>query len=236
MALLTVTVPALGEIPGLVHGFERRAGPGETPAASRERVSAALSAAGRLLFLQQVHGSTVVRAPWDGTPPADAALASRPGLLLGIVTADCLPVVLVDPLRRAVAAAHAGWRGTAAGVVTRAVEALVAAGSRPQDLLTATGPGIGPCCYEVGEELQEAFGPAGDGFFHPGPRGRPHLDLRAANAHQLQAAGIAASRIHHVPDCTSCRADLYYSYRRDGPGTGRMITFVGFRAPSSRSG
>ncbi len=231
MQLRVATVPALSAVPGLVHGFGQRPGPGpETREETSARVRAALKSSGRLLLLRQVHGTTVVAAPWEGTPEADAALATAPGLLLGIATADCLPVLLVDPTRRAVAAAHAGWRGTAGGIAGRAVEALRAAGSRPDDLLAALGPVIGPCCYEVGEEVRTAFGPAGERFFRPGPRGRPHLDVRAANARQLEDAGVPPARIHLVEDCTSCRSELYYSYRRDGAGTGRMISFVGFRA------
>ena len=102
-------------------------------------------------------------------------------------------------------------------------------GSRPEDLLAALGPGIGPCCYEVGDELREAFGTAGAGVFRPGPNGRPHLDVRAANVRQLLDAGLRPGAIHHVADCTRCRADLYHSYRRDGKAAGRMISFVGFR-------
>jgi YfiH family protein len=185
---------------------------------------------GRLLLLRQVHGCAVHAAPWEGHPEGDAATADRAGLLLGIETADCLPVLLVDPRRHVVAAAHAGWRGTAAGVAARAVEALTAQGSRPQDLLAALGPGIGPCCYEVGEDVREAFGPAGAGFFRPGPRGRPHLDVRAANRALLLAAGLEAGALHDVADCTFCRPDLYHSYRREGRGAGRMISFVGWTA------
>jgi len=223
-------VPALEAVPGLVHGFERRlsgARP-ESREETRARVSTALQAQGRLHLLKQVHGTTVVQAPFEGLPEADAAVAEAPGLLIGIETADCLPVLVVDPECRRVAAAHAGWRGTAAGVVGAAVEALVARGSRPSDLLAALGPGIGPCCYEVGDELREAFGEGGAAFFRPGPRGRPHLDVRAANLAQLEWAGVRPERIHHVYECTSCRPGLYYSYRRDGAGAGRMISFVGF--------
>ena len=110
-----------------------------------------------------------------------------------------------------------------------AVEALRAAGSRPDELLAAVGPGIGPCCYEVGDELRAAFGEDGSEIFRPGPRGRPHLDVRAANRRQLVAAGVRPERIEDVDECTYCRGDLYHSYRRDGPGAGRMISFVGFR-------
>jgi len=228
--LRAARVAALEDVPGLVHGFEQRRGAagGEDRDETRRRVASALRPAGELLLLKQVHGASVRQAPWAGHPEADAAVAESAGLVLGIETADCLPVLVVDPVRRAVAAAHAGWRGTAAGVVRAAVAALVAGGSRPGDLIAATGPGIGPCCYEVGDELRSAFGEGGAEFFRPGPRGRPHLDVRAANERQLRDAGIDPSRIHRVADCTRCRADLYHSYRRDGKGAGRMINFVGF--------
>jgi YfiH family protein len=227
-ALPMATVPALAATPGLVHGFERRR-PGESEAreAARQRLTGALAAQGRLLLLKQVHGCAVRTAPWEGRPEADASLAEQAGLLLGIETADCLPVLIVDPRRRAVAAAHAGWRGTAAGVTRAAVEALLARGSAPADLLAALGPGIGPCCYEVGEELRRAFRPE---FFRPGLRGRPHLDVRAANRRQLAEAGVPAGRIQDVDECTFCRPDLYHSFRRDGRGAGRMVSYIGFRA------
>ncbi len=231
MAEGKATLPALGAIPRLVHGFGRRA-PGAAPETREEtarRVAAGLAGDGRLLLMRQVHGAVVAPAPWNGTPEADAAVAIAPGLLLGIQTADCLPVLLVDPQRGFVAAAHAGWRGTAAGVTREAVRALVARGSRPRDLVAALGPGIGPCCYEVGEELRDAFGAAGAAFFRPGPNGKPHLDVRAANVRQLLDAGLSAEAIHHLPDCTRCHPDLYHSYRREGHGSGRMISFVGFR-------
>jgi YfiH family protein len=234
--LRAARVAALDDVPGLVHGFEQRLGPagGEERDDTRRRVASALRPAGQLLLLKQVHGAAVRGAPWAGRPEADAAVADSPGLLLGIETADCLPVLVVDPVRRAVAAAHAGWRGTAAGVARAAVGALVAGGSRPEDLIAATGPCIGPCCYEVGDELRAAFGENGAEFFRTGPRGRPHLDVRAANERQLREAGVAPARIHRVDDCTRCRADLYHSYRREGKGAGRMINFIGLTAEAAR--
>jgi hypothetical protein len=233
MSLRTVTEPSLTAIPGLLHGFEQRATPpgAETAEESRARVARALDGTGRLLLLKQVHGTHVVEAPWERRPEADASVSTTPGWLLGIETADCLPVLIVDPHRRAVAAAHAGWRGTAAGVASRAVAALLSRGSRPEDLVAALGPGIGVCCYEVGEEVRSAFGPAGGEFFRPGRNGRAHLDVREANVHQLLEAGLRPEAIRHVEDCTRCRRDLYHSYRRDGKGAGRMISFVGYREP-----
>lgn len=229
-ALRFASVPALDAVPGLVHGFERRRGEAfeESRAEGRARVAQALSSSGRLHLLRQVHGCAVQAAPWEGTPDADASIASEPGVLLGIETADCLPVLLVDPVRRAVGAAHAGWRGTAARVAPAAVAAMAAAGSRPSDLVAALGPSIGVCCYEVGADVEEAFGPEGARFFRPGPRGRAHVDVRAANRAQLLAAGLRGERIHDVLDCTYCGVG-YFSYRRDGKGAGRMINFVGWR-------
>jgi YfiH family protein len=225
----TATVPALETMVGLTHGFERRLEiPWESREAGRRRVSAAVARWGRLLLLKQVHGAAVRTAPWEGTPEGDAGVAETAGLVLGIETADCLPILIVDPARRALAAVHAGWRGTVAGVTRAAVAALEARGSDPSALVTAVGPGIGPCCYEVGEEVREAFGPAADGLFHPGPRRRPHLDLRTANVRQLRSAGLQPARIHHVAECTFCNPDRYHSYRREGRGAGRMISFVGF--------
>jgi polyphenol oxidase len=228
--LHVVTVPALDALSGLLHGFERRreAAATESREESRERVAEALRREGRLLLLRQVHGAAVARAPWPEPPEADAAVATEAGQLLGIETADCLPVLIVVPERRTAAAAHAGWRGTAAGVVERTVDALRRTGSRPAALVAALGPSIGPCCYEVGEDVRAAFGPAGAAFLREGPRGRPHLDVRAGNVRQLLRAGLRPENLHHVADCTFCRPDLYHSYRRDGPGRGRMISYVGW--------
>ncbi len=231
-ALRLVTLPSLDAISGLAHGFEQRLGPPgwESREAGRARMTAALAPAGRLLLLRQVHGTAVQLAPWSGTPEADASVAETPGFLLGIETADCLPVLMVDPRRRVVAAIHAGWRGTASGVTARAVAALRARGCDPGDLLAALGPGIGPCCYEVSPELRQAFDPGDAEFFRPGRNGRPHLDVRAANRRQLLAAGLRAERILSLDHCTFCRCDLYHSFRREGKGAGRMISFVGFSA------
>jgi len=226
--LRRATVPVLEAVHGLVHGFEQASGPRETREASRLRVAGGLRVSGRLLLLKQVHGTVVVNAPWEGTPEADAATADEPGLLLGIQTADCLPLLLVDPGRRVVAAAHAGWRGTVAGVAGRTVAAMVELGCAPSALLAALGPAIGQCCYEVGEEVQHAFGPEWVSWFRPGSRGRPHLDLRRANVRQLVVAGVSPQAIHHVDECTTCHPDLYRSFRREGPWGGRMLSYIGW--------
>ena len=232
MDLRVATVPALERVSGLIHGFEQRSGPAgwEDRDQGRRRVEASLAPRGRLLLLQQVHSTAVQRAPWEGRPEADAATADQPGLLLGIETADCLPVLLIDPQRRAVAAAHAGWRGTAAGVAGQAVAALRAQGSRPEDLLAALGPGIGACCYEVGEERpRRPSARRARPSSAPARAGGPTSTSAPPTARQLMAAGLRESAIHDVADCTFCRAERYHSYRREGPGAGRMISFVGWR-------
>ncbi len=227
----TAQVDAFARIAGLVHGFGRRApaSRAETREETARRVQSGLDADGELLLLRQVHGCAVASPPWQDPPEADAAVAVSPGVLLGIQTADCLPVLLVDPVRRLVAAAHAGWRGTVQRVTREAVRALEAHGSRPSDLVAALGPGIGACCYEVGDDVREAFGPEGAAFFRATPKGKFHLDVRAANVRQLTDAGLRPDAIYHVSECTYCLPGGYHSYRRDGKGAGRMISFVGFR-------
>ena len=221
-----MTVERLANVRGLVHGFGQRvAGPRET---ARAAARTAWESAGNVFFLRQVHGATVATPPWTEPPEADASQTGEAGVLLAIETADCLPVLIVDPLRRRVAAAHAGWRGTAARVAQEAVRSLVSAGSKPADLLVALGPSIGPCCYEVGADVEEAFGPSGARFFVPGLSGRKHVDVVAANRAQIEEASVPPAQIESVNLCTRCRADLFFSYRRDGANAGRMISVVGF--------
>jgi YfiH family protein len=221
------TIPGWRRLDGLVHGFGRRPERAETREETRARMTDALRPHGELQLLAQVHGTTLVVAPCAGTPAADASAADVSGILLGIETADCLPALFVDPRNRRVAAAHAGWRGTAAGIVDRVVRWLSEHGSRPEDLRVALGPSIGACCYEVGEELIPQFAEADRGGFTPGPRGRPHLDVRGINVRQLEAAGVPRENIESVDECTHCRPELYCSYRREGR-TGRMISYVGW--------
>jgi len=158
----------------------------------------------------QVHGSRL--ATWPGPPPADAALrevdghvTDAEGLGLLVLAADCLPVALAGPGR--VAMLHCGWRGVAAGILA----AGVAAFEHPP--AAVVGPGIGQCCFEVGAEVLEAFADV------PAAAGRM-LDLRAVVEARLRAAGVTA--VEHVDLCTSCRADLFFSHRRDGGVTGRQ--------------
>jgi len=135
-----------------------------------------------------------------------------------VKTADCIPVLLTDGRLHAIAAVHAGWRGTAAHIVQAAIDAMKQRfGTNPADLHAAIGPGIGACCYEVGPEVMAQFG----------GQGRGHLDLEAENRCQLEDAGVTPSRIYASHLCTRCRADEFHSFRRDREAAGRMYSFVG---------
>lgn len=233
MSLRTRSLPVLDAVADLVHGFETKdpRHSAESRDGTRARVAQALADRGRLCLLSQVHGAAVREAPWTARPEGDASFSRERGVILGIETADCLPLLFVDPRNRVVAAAHAGWRGTVAGVARAVVGALLDRGSKAGDVVAALGPAIGACCYEVGPEVEDAFGSSGRSFFITGPRGRPHLDLRAANKAQLLSLGLSAERIHSVAECTRCLADRYHSFRRDGTTAGRMISFVGYARP-----
>lgn len=226
-AMEFLTSPLLHRVSGLTHGFGKRL-PG-TRAQAREAASRAFLEQGETYFLKQVHGCTVAGPPWSEPPDADASVSSEAGTLLAVETADCLPILIADGEAGRVAAAHAGWRGTASGVTRAAVRALLEKGSKPRNLVAALGPCIGPCCYEVGMDVEEAFGAAGSAYFAPGRDGGKYLDVAAANRAQLLEAGCRASNIEHLDFCTRCRPDLFFSYRRDGAYAGRMISVIGFR-------
>lgn len=158
----------------------------------------------------------------------DALITNLPQAALSVRTADCVPILLVDPIRRAVAAVHAGWRGILTGVASSAVEALQTGfGSAPEALEAALGPCVGPCCYEVGPEVAAEFQP-----WFPERNdltGRARIDLAEALRRQLTAAGLRPDRIVAAGICTCCRADLCHSYRRDGRQAGRMVSGIAIR-------
>jgi YfiH family protein len=175
---------------------------------------------GQLATLKQIHSTTCLAAEGRAgiLGQGDALLENTPGAVIAVKTADCIPILLVDGQRRAVAAVHAGWRGTAAGIVGRAIRAMVERfETAPGDLHAAIGPGIGPCCYEVGPEVAIQFG----------AQGRTRIDLAAANRRQLLQAGVAAGRIYASGLCTMCRAEDFHSFRRDREAAGRLHSFIG---------
>jgi YfiH family protein len=183
--------------------------------------------------VKQVHGCQVVRADRAHEPEeeADIVVTSSPGVAACVSVADCVPVLLADPRTGAVAAIHAGWRGTLARAAAVAVAALARDfGARPGDLLAAVGPSIGPCCYDVSADLAEQFrlefGPTVAEARAVGSR----LDLWLANELTLLGVGLERARVEVLRRCTSCETDLLFSHRRGEGKTGRQ---VGFIAPRS---
>lgn len=193
----------------------------------------------RLYLARQVHGVQGVRV--EDQPPdevrvqeADYLFTDRPGVTVAVITADCVPVLLADTNSRAVAAAHAGWRGLVAGVIQTAVRSLGELSSRPEDLVAGLGPSIGPCCFEVGAEVAEAFArafPDEPDLVVPArrstPSSKPHVDLWRAARAALIRAGLDPARIADPPGCTLCEPGRYYSYRRDGARIGQQLAFIG---------
>jgi len=271
---------ALEKIPWLVHGFTLRPGGASTldgkrvfnlgrtdwdtrenVLANREKLLAALGARKMQLISQRQFHSALARV-FD-SPPAqplkgDALITRTPGLLLAVLTADCVPILLVDTKRRVVAAVHAGWRGTLKRIAETTLGKMrMSFDTRPRDVLAVFGPGIGRCCYEVGIEVAQGFhsqfaraaewfdGPferlvADDtpnplqwlNMHPPGHQPPPptvRLDLLAANRWQLESAGVPAANILTSDLCTACRTDIFFSHRREHGRTGRLMGFVGIR-------
>jgi polyphenol oxidase len=258
--------------------------PGDSRAAVERNRSAFLSAIGarsdgrirpsarskpapawHLITPRQIH-SDLIRC-LDSVPEeqltGDGLITATPGLLLSILTADCLPVILVDPKRYVVGVFHAGWRGTVKRIVEKGVgEMQRCFGSRPRDLKATIGPGIGGCCYEVGEEVRIKFESQfayGASLFHevkesdpvrekypllfltaraPGHSDLPKkifLDLVEANRRQLLDAGVLKKNIEASPLCTNCHPDLLFSYRAERGKTGRLMAVAGIRGGGKKS-
>lgn len=175
--------------------------------------------------LRQVHGDRVVEAT-DSVQEADGLWTRSPGLAIGVRVADCVPVLLAGPIqgRPWVAALHAGWRGSVAGILRQGVAVFRAQGGDPAELVWALGPAIQACHFEVGDEVIEAarLDPAWDeGLVRPGPRGRAHLDLHGLLRAQALDLGLDPAREGSVPLCTQCESERLYSYRR-GDTQGRQ--------------
>jgi YfiH family protein len=235
--------PRLGAV---AHGFPLRSGGvstgryaslnllgkwGDDPACVAENRRRLAEAGGfeltRLYTARQVHSAAVVTVGSRDDPAAiaareaDALVSEVPGVVLGVGTADCLPILLSDGHGR-VGAVHAGWRGTLAGVAAAAVEAMVACGARCADIVAAFGPSICSACFEVGPEVAEHFRVL-PGVVDDKPV-RPHVDLRRANRVLLERAGV--SGIDDTPPCTMCEPARFFSFRRDGARIGQHLGFI----------
>lgn len=245
---------------GAAHGFSTRLGGvspapmdslnlgasrGDDPANLRENFSRFCAAVGTdpnaLVKNQQVHSdivrpvtrADVMASPeTPGTVEADGLITDQPGVCLTIFSGDCIPVLLYDPVRRCIAAAHAGWRGTAAGIAARAAEAMVRDyGCRADNILAAIGPGIGPCCFETHGDVPDGLraGLGGDAEAFIRPLDRPvkfSVDLKGANARWLERAGLLRPHIAICPACTACNLDEFWSHRVQGSARGSMAAMI----------
>ena len=245
---------------GAAHGFSTRlggvspapwdslnlgAGRGDEPARGAENFRRFCAAVGAdpdaLVKNHQVHSSVIRRVDRSdclpdpsspGVQEADGLITDRPGVCLTIFSGDCIPILLYDPVRRCVAAAHAGWRGTAAGIAARAAEAMIRDyGCDPDHILAAIGPGIGPCCFEthadVPDGLRAGLGADADPWIRPLPGGEKFLvDLKGANARFLERAGLSPAHIALCSACTACQSDLFWSHRKLGSRRGSMASVI----------
>ncbi len=209
---------------GVEHGFA----PQETAVAEHLR----------LVRVTQVHGRELVVARADTASPAgeaDGLLTAAPGLAVAVATADCVPVLLVAPDARAVAAVHAGWRGSLAGIVARAVVGFSEHFGAPATAIRAAlGPSIDGCCYEIEREIAQRFvdqhGLEMWSAWKDGTPGKGTLDLRSVNELLLERAGVPEESIQRVGPCTACGDADLASYRVDGPGGGRQLSWIGISA------
>jgi len=205
----------LAEIDWLDHGFGTRTSP---------------PPGWPIATVKQIHSADVIDAAgFTGERgSADALVSNTPGLAMAMRTADCLPILLADPEHRAVAAVHAGWRGTAARIAERTIERMGEVyGTKPERVRAAIGPGIGKCCFEVGPEVARAFSD-----WHAelaGTEQKHLLDLVDINQRQLKGTGVLEENISHSALCTMDRTDILYSFRREREKAGRMLAWIGIR-------
>jgi YfiH family protein len=231
-----LTVAGWADHSGLVHGFFGRGADGAQGDTDLQ-AALGLTPTTDLHLPRQVHGATILELTDDCGPrlgEGDAVITDRPGTVIGIATADCVPILLIAPAARTCAAIHAGWRGTAADITRKTVAHLADRyGLQPADMEAAIGPAICGPCYEVGDEvidaLTTAFGDqAACGITHP-EGAKPHADLRLINRALLIAAGLPPENVHLVGGCTACDTTFpCHSYRRDAQAAGRQLSVIGW--------
>ena len=234
-----LSVPGWERFPNLICGFSGRVD--DRAAALADLYTTQLP----LYTVKQVHGNQICTITQDSQldaerPQADGMITPEAGHLLGIATADCVPVLMVAPDQGIVAALHAGWRGTAKAICIRAIEQLKTDWNvSPEQLWVAFGPAIGGCCYEVsrdiGEELCSQSSWSERGALGWQPRGEKGLlDLRLVNRLQCEHLGIPAQHIQNVGPCTLCAGGDFASYRREGSGAGRQLSVIGWQNEPSK--
>jgi polyphenol oxidase len=226
----------------LIHGLGTRGNSGEKITRSDWKGRSIEHGGARfpLISLRQIHGEEIVIFKGGRQEAADlwekegdALITGVPGFAIAVFTADCLPILLFDPRQRIIAAVHAGWRGTARGVVQSAVARMAKEfACRREEVQAGLGPAVGPCCYEVDEPVEAAFrqkGLAWELFAFLRKPGKWALDLKKANSHLLAEAGVQQKNIFSLDSCTACQANLFFSYRREKGTPGRHLNFIALR-------
>jgi YfiH family protein len=242
MASTFITVSNFAtSLDGVHHFFGTRRAPVITVSAQGDALSPEVTPdGGTVVSVKQVHGTDILvldrplagPATWQGG--WDALVTNQPRLMLTVRTADCVPVLIHDQVRRVVSAIHAGWRGTVAGIVSKTIELLRRRfGCEPASLRLAIGPAIGPCCYEVDEPVLERVRDMGRDLdvnwqqaVEDRGGGKAMLDLPALVRSQAMAAGLPLQSVQTVSLCTVCHPDLFYSYRREGAVVGTMYSGI----------
>ena len=253
MDILRLVVPEWSRFEGLVHGFlGRQGGQSQPPYASLNlsydngddiqvvkqnwcdlKVALGLSEV-TIITANQVHGDTILKVSNGAVKRAgigDGLMTDAPNTVLGVMAADCVPLLFLEPGRKVAAAVHAGWRGAAVGIAATAVTRMKEEYKiDPSTLHVALGPSIGPCCYEVGNEVVEQieanWADEVKGAWRPeGLKG--YLDLRAINEAQLVAVGVPQRQIRRIGPCTACHVGEFFSYRKEGK-TGSQLSFIGW--------
>jgi YfiH family protein len=190
---------------------------------------------GKIVTMKQVHGDQLVEVKAKAlkeTGEADGMVTAGIGIHLGLLTADCVPILIVAPKHKIVAAVHAGWRGTLVGIAEKAIRLFESSyGVSPGEIEVALGPSIGACCYEVNDDvtgpLREKWGKIADAYIQTRD-GKSFVELRSLNRAILESAGVPSKQIFQIGACTSCAADEFFSYRRERKETGRQISFIGW--------
>ena len=175
-------------------------------------------------LMDQVHGNTVRIVECGGVyPETDGLVTTVPGVFLGVLTADCVPMLVCDPVRGIAGAVHCGWRSIVGGIAERAVGLVSGSlGASPGDIRIALGPSAGPCCYEIGDETAEKLNPGSVVMRNGGMYG----NLKAEIRQRLLGCGITGGCIEDISECTICQEEKYFSHRRDGLDSGRMMGFI----------
>ena len=254
MEITRLTVPQWQTHPGLLHGFMGRRGGksvgvyaglnvsyrvGDDPKVVSQNVCDMKQAVGihdgRIVTMRQVHGDTIVEVKdkqLKEAGEADGMITGENDIYLGVLTADCVPLLIIAPKQRLAAAVHAGWRGTLAGIAEKTVRLFKDQNNiNAADLEVALGPSIGVCCFEVKDDVAEPLMKKWGSLTTPSiavKDGKSFVNLRRLNRDILRAAGVPGKQLHEIGPCTSCAPEDFYSYRRQGSETGRQVSVVGW--------